>query len=380
MPLILHVGMHKTGTSSVQETLFTSLKDRRFRYVGLGLVNGSRAIQCLVGDDPVVQHVHVAQGIGRADVERLRSYFRRCWERQVMRARRAGVTPIISAEDCWFLSRAELKRLCAMIESAGFQAHLIAYLRTPLAWLSSMFQELLKSGHHTFVDKLLMPSLLDATDPRPFGCDYLRQLAAFEEIFGHDNLTVRVFRRDALVDGCVVTDFCRHFGIAMPHGSIRRVNESLSLDVTRFLYTYNRLGRTQHNLSFPRFLLLLRRLQEFPGRPLRLHPAVLTPAMPLLQDQFRMLRARYGVELGEDWRTTDGEMIGREEDLFCYSQESLDWLAAKTGGARIDGRSGSDVAWQVNDQIGQPRPRFRHRVEYFLTGRLRQLRLILANC
>ena len=49
---ILHVGMPKTGTSSIQETLYHGLKDPRFRYISLerGRTATNRALTVLFAD------------------------------------------------------------------------------------------------------------------------------------------------------------------------------------------------------------------------------------------------------------------------------------------------------------------------------------------
>ena len=379
LPLILHVGMPKTGTSSIQETLFHGLNDPRFRYIALGAANGSRAIQCLVGDQPLVGHLHEAQGIDADRMRQRATQFRQSWERQALRARQSGAIPIISAEDCWFLNRNELLRLRSMLEDMGFRARVVTYLRPPLAWVSSMFQELLKSGHRRFADQLLVVPPKVAADPQVFGCDYLHRLRLIEDVFGKDALTLRAFRRESLEGGCVVTDFCRCTGVRVSARSIRRVNDGMSLDATRFLYAYNRFRRMQQRLPFRDFLLILRRLQELPGPPLQLHPQVLGPVRELLEAQLPLLRTQYGVDLTEDWSSPDSEAVRTEEDLFRFTQRSLDWLAAGAGHSLASNCSGADAAHEVAQCVGRLRPRLRHRIEDHVIGRIRQFRLKRAE-
>lgn len=375
-PLLLHVGMPKTGTSSLQETFFFGLRDPRFHAIGFGLVNGSRAIQCLVGDNPVAGHVHPSQGIDPAAMINLAPRFQACWERQAALARKAGATPIVSAEDCWFLNKRELERLKALIEAEGFRPRVVVYLRPPLEWLASMFQEMLKSGHHTFVEELLIRPPGVGAGGGPWGCDYPGRLAVFEDVFGADRLTVRPFRRGALAEGCVVTDFCRCFGIAMPRRRIRRVNEGLSLDATRFLYVHNRFARAGDGRSHREFLLLLRRLRELPGGALRLHPALIEKCRPALADRIATIQTKYGVDLVEDWTSVPAESIRVEEDLWTFSRASLDWLAAASGGGPV---SRADPR-QIAERVARVRSRFRHRAGDFLKGRLMTRRLRRLGC
>lgn len=369
-PLILHVGMPKTGTSSLQESLFRCLSDRRFRYVGLGMVNASRAIQCLVGDEPVVRHAHPSQGIDPEAIRQLAPHFRGCWERQMKRAIAADATPIVSAEDCWFMARKELERLRELIEAASHRAKVIVYLRPPLAWLASMFQELLKSGHHRFVDELL----IDPSVTRSPGWDHLERLETFAEVFGRDRLCVRLFRREALAEGCVVADFCREVGIDMRPRRVRRVNESLSLEATRFLYAFNRHVRATDRRAFREVLLLLRRLQECPGQPPTLHPDLLAPVQSRIAASAAAIGTDFGIELREEFDAHGVEVLRSEEDLLRYSSESLEWLDAALGG-----RSAGVDPPAVAADVARLRPRFRHRLEDVVRGRLQQVRMQWAN-
>jgi hypothetical protein len=377
--LILHVGMPKTGTSSIQETLAVALRDPRFRYVRLGLANGSRALQCLVGDQPVAAHVHHAQGIDPEAMRRRAPEFRRAWESQLTRAREAGATPVVSAEDCWFFKHHELRRVREMVEGYGFRAAVLVYLRPPLEWVTSMFQELLKSGHHVFADRLLLPHTGGTGLFEPFGFDYLHRIDALEDVFGCGNIAVRAFRRDALFGGCVVRDFCRQLGIELCPRRIRKVNERLSLDATRFLYAYNRFVRERSAPRFRDVLLLLRRLQECPGGPLRLHPNLLAPVRPLLEAQLVEIRRRFGIDLAEDWCGASDDMVGTERDLMRFAPASVGWLYAATSRvspqrATVDAQPG-DIAVRVS----QLRPRLWHRLEDQVRGRVSQLRRIWAG-
>lgn len=47
---IFHIGMPKTGISSIQEYLYYGLRDPAFRYVDFGEANGSRGVTTLFGN------------------------------------------------------------------------------------------------------------------------------------------------------------------------------------------------------------------------------------------------------------------------------------------------------------------------------------------
>jgi hypothetical protein len=374
--LILHAGMPKTGTSSIQESLFSGLRDPRFHYLGLGMVNGSRPIQCLVGDTAVAPHVHQAQGVNLKEMESRRPFFHGCWKRQIQRARRAQATPIISAEDCWMMNQGELGRLRDMIEAEGYRAQVIVYVRPPLEWLSSMFQEMVKSGHHSFVDTLLLASQESSSRNPSLPCDYRRRLGNLAEAFGANRLLVRPFDKDHMASGCVVTDFRNTLGIQLATRSIRRVNDSLSLDAVRFLYAYNRFARQQHPIPSWRFLLLLKRLQELPGKPLRLHPQLLEVVVPTWKDQQQDLLDSYRIQFNEQWNPADPALIRQEQDMLEYSGTSLDWLQAVSG--RMISKE-KNLPEQVARLVGAIRLHPIERWRALYQGKRRQMRIHYAN-
>jgi hypothetical protein len=378
--------MPKTGSSSIQESLFHGLRDPRFRYLALGLVNASRPIQVLFADQPVAAHTHRAQGVSAQAMQNRKEFFSECFERQIRKAKQEKATPILSAEDCWFLSAQELARLREKIHSFGFIPHVVAYLRSPLAWMTSMYQELLKSGHHQFADHLLLGS--DEAPPitATMGCNYLPHLEKFEAVFGKENLLVRSFRHQDLVDGCVVSDFCKSLGIDFPKGRVQRFNESLSLETSRFLYAVNRFVREQEAIPFRKILLLLRRLNEYPGKPLRLDPGILEPYAENLALQLDPIRKSYHVDMEEDWRAigqsnVDPTRLTSERDMLVFSEDSLHWLAKSLKIAPPQTTDSERLAERVAMQVMQLRPRFQHRLQDYLQGKRREriLRSIILD-
>ena len=65
---ILHVGMPKTGTSSIQESLLFGLSDPRFRYISFGDPNAGEFLESLFGDETPGFWVHQRLGYTRQRV------------------------------------------------------------------------------------------------------------------------------------------------------------------------------------------------------------------------------------------------------------------------------------------------------------------------
>ena len=201
-------------------------------------MNGSRPIHTLVADHPHQHHVHPDHGLGARAVEHLRHSYERQWQQQPAIARAAKAIPILSAEECWVLSEIELRRLRERIHAICFQAQVVLCLRPPLAWMSSLVQELLKTSLFNLVDPLLQGAEDQIMASPYLRCGYLQQLARLEAVFGAAKLTIRLLRSDDLLRGWVVTDFCDLIGIDLGAVSICRANDGMSLAASRLLYSY----------------------------------------------------------------------------------------------------------------------------------------------
>lgn len=59
---ILHIGMPKTGTSSIQHFLFYGLKDARFQYFSFGEVDSCRGIGNIFMENPLQETRNIQQG------------------------------------------------------------------------------------------------------------------------------------------------------------------------------------------------------------------------------------------------------------------------------------------------------------------------------
>ena len=66
---VLHVGMPKTGSTSIQESLYHGLRARGFWYVSFGEVNGERVLlTCFGHDQGEDYHHHRKLGLAKDDL------------------------------------------------------------------------------------------------------------------------------------------------------------------------------------------------------------------------------------------------------------------------------------------------------------------------
>lgn len=243
MKCILHIGTEKTGTTSIQQFifenrallkkkgfhLFDSLRQPDNRFLAVAAMHPStrdgltRNVLRLNTDNEVLAFQNKTIADFKTEVNRLPK----------------GATALISSEHIQSRLRTEdeVQRLHSILRECGFQSfQIIVYLRNPADTASSLYSTMIKGGR------------MDATVPAPEDhnveniCNHQKTIEKFSAVFGRENLTVRLFRADKLVDGSAVTDIAHVLGLDLSSGQYAipaKQNESLSALGLRLLQKVN---------------------------------------------------------------------------------------------------------------------------------------------
>ena len=319
---IFHIGMPKTGTSSIQESLYHGLTDGHFRYFGFGEINGSRGITTLFGN-PSSYFYHLQKGISEREVESYRRKWFHRLERELSKASASGQRLIISGETAWALNEDQHSNFRKFLGERGFSVKVCAYIRPLKSYLESSFAQKVATGLGEF--------RIGSANREIF--DFRKRIETIERVFGPENVSAHKYDPEMFTEGCVVRDFCRRYGICLKPEDIRRSNDSLSLSAVRLLYTYRKLG-PGFGTGLTWLLLdwmLLRRLNELKGTPLRLHSSITEPLIQEFSCQQSWLEEKMKSDFSENsFKHDDKDCIRCEDDLFSYDRASLEWLASTT--------------------------------------------------
>ena len=336
------MGMPKTGTTSIQESLFHGMSDPRFRYVdmGQGRMDANRALVTMFSDDPMKPNLFRSIGTTHEKLCREQRMFKKRLSRFLSEAAARRMTPIVSAEYGWIMNRNELVRLKGFIEECSLRTRVIVYLRHWKRQLESGFQERVKSN----VDIELF-----VRDVQENLLDYRKRIETLDSVFGEEQVEVCLYSKETLMDGCSVTDFCNRIGMRFEKSRIRRANDSLSMPAVKLLHTYRLLGPSSNSGKMNRILegILFRRLSRLEGSPVRFHSSVVAPLIQKLSIHRDWIEHRVGHPFVEDIHRDDGgECLREPADMRSYDTASLEWLASETGGTRID--DAIDVAQRMH--------------------------------
>jgi nucleoid DNA-binding protein len=299
---VVHMGMHKTGTTSIQESL-NNLEDDKFVYAKLGnYANHSLPVYSAFADNPASHHLHRAS---RRDDDAVRAYVARVWadfDRSFAKAR--GRTLLISGEDIGVLPDRLLIKLRDYLRGRVDEVKVVGYVRSPAGFVQSHFQQRVKSA------------TVRSFDPEAMYRSYRDSFEKFDTVFGRENVTLWKFNPAAFSEGCVVQDFCARLGIRFPKQRIVRLNESLSRQATAALYTYAKFGehygaRNITGGAGMRLGQLIGGTDKF-----RFSPDVLRPAIDKYREDIEWMEARLGEPLQEELEQYRPGDVREEADLL----------------------------------------------------------------
>lgn len=224
--LILHIGTHKTGTTSLQATLA--------RAGDALLAHGIRYVEA--GREGRLSHNPLAWAIrGRRNTDIS------LWQDVREELADSRATHVLSSEGFWFEDPAVIR---AQLPDAT-EARVVVYLRRQDQYLQSLYKQTVSSGRKVDFDTWM--------GEMGYRGDYLTVLRKWAAAFGRDAIVVRPYERNGrTID--VIEDFLDVLGVD-PHvlegRKVRASNPSPRREVLHFLRAFNQLGlKVDHDKLF----------------------------------------------------------------------------------------------------------------------------------
>nr|WP_320136758.1 hypothetical protein [uncultured Amphritea sp.] len=227
---ILHVGFHKTATSSIQRTL--SDNDKLLFNAGYyypvffrgsrRIVNHSIPFYSVYCEKPELYHVNI-RNKDCLDMEAVNKNY----HSQIEELMQSDKNVIVSGEDISVLSECDLVKLRDEIIDSGFKLEVFCVVRSPYSFLCSSLQERIKNGSACLKDVFVGRKVKDVLKLKKVFSDKVEFLS-FEEICRGDG---------------PVVNFINMLGIDCNKLNIIQGNEGLGNLSTRALANLN--------ISFP---------------------------------------------------------------------------------------------------------------------------------
>lgn len=304
MKAFVHIGMHKTGTTSIQRTL-AALDLADPRYLLRQPANHSAMVSVLFEDHETQLPRLLNSGWTAAGVEMRRAEWRASLE-ETLRTHSAegGEAVILSAERLCVVSFEAAERLRDFLAPHCSEVEIVAYVRSPISWMESAFQQSIKDRQNGF-EALRWPN-------------YRLAFEKYDRLFGRDNVTLKVFLKEHLKGGDVVSDFTAHVGIDPPVAGDRRDNETLSLEALSLVYVRRRFGRP-FDWRRPGAVVadraFVERLRPFGTQRFGLSPALAASILEANREDLAYIEDRLGMALPGGG--SEAGTVGSEADLVA---------------------------------------------------------------
>ena len=318
MKVIIHAGMHKTGSTSIQET-FVRHDLGHVRYFRWRSISHT-GLFALLFSEPVEDFWYFKRnGDSREELLQQREKWLESFEQDLTRP--GWSTCLLSTEAITHphpQCLSALAPLKAFLEKYSDDIQVIAYIRPPVGFMQSIFQQAIQSGR----------SVLNPQGRWP---RYRHRIERLDRVFGRENVTLRKFDPKTLENGSVVDDLAEFAGIALPPGSARNKNESLSLEALALLFVQRKFGRGIAT-GFPgasgKNAALRKCLAAIGKEEIRFAPELLLPIIEANKADLEWMERRLSEPLLDIPKNSNGFLLRSEQDLLSVADRSFPELEA----------------------------------------------------
>lgn len=338
--VLLHLGMHKTGSTSIQ-AVWNGYKDERTEYAALGLPNHSLVLQRAFLEGKAADRVYKNSTEERRPKQQ-EAALRRLDE--VLSG--TGRSVILSGESLFRFDRDSARRTAEFLRGHVARIDSLLYVRAPESFARSVFQERLKKGEASFDLRHIVPA-------------YKSRSLHWAEALGAEPTYV-MFDRPTLHEGDVVADFGMRAGLdlawARSRAHLQNRNTSLSAEAMAALYVLrHRLGvPAAHEEERVRQRRLVEVLQGFGTRRYDFGRDLMQAALDERAEDIAWIQERMGRTFPAE-PVKDPVVFGSESDILAYGEAQAPALrehlrAQGIIGARVDG-SVVDLLQTVRGQV-----------------------------
>ena len=302
---IIHIGMPKTGSSSIQKTLNKQLKDPGTVYIPFANDNHGGVICTLFGGQQHINRFH-----NDKSVEEINIYKRNARRLLINTINSSDASKfIISGEAIQTLDKYHLIDLKHFMDKLFDNVKIVAYVRPPYSYISSAFQQFLKT-HST-----------DITIERAYP-NYKKRFGKFYTVFGSENLHLWKFDPKKFPQNNVVLDFCKKLDIDFANIKTIKKNESLSKEAIKILYSYRKSQVTNSFYNKQKDKLIVYQLQNIGTTKFRFSPLIINPILQKYKEDIEWMERRLGEPLLEKIKETENDIKAIEELLVLDASEN----------------------------------------------------------
>ena len=202
--LLLHIGIHKTGSTSIQ-TALEGYNKNKVKFVAFKEKNHSIPMITIFSELRYNYHIWDKLELSNEDIDKKKNAYLNILLKEFNNDK--VETLIISGEDLSIFKDHEVKELSEFLVAQQINTTIICYVREPLSWTVSASQEIAKNGGRT-------PNLDNFFKSR---------IEKFIKHFGKKNIKVFDYHKSSVSEKSIVRHFSRELSIDLkdlPHTNV----------------------------------------------------------------------------------------------------------------------------------------------------------------
>jgi hypothetical protein len=218
--VVLHIGMHKTGTTSIQKSLYNLDRDG-FRTIRFAEKNHSIPIRTIFSENRLNISFWKKRGFNKNQVMKKKAEYEKILEEEI---RDESVKCfLLSGEAISTLAENEQLNLCEFFKKRNLKVRVIYVVREPFSWATSANQQRAKGGSAKALAKI---------NP-----NYKKRILGFIKGCGCENISI--FKYEQLIQGGLIKAFSEIIGVTLDEKP--RYNESMTAEALGLTYALNNI-------------------------------------------------------------------------------------------------------------------------------------------
>lgn len=350
--LIIHLGMHKTGSTSIQDALYNNAcrgANGEYVYFNFGSINHNHRIYSLFSDNPNLYYLNI--GMSDEEIHNLNTCTKTLIEKEI--EQNINKSFILSGEDLINLSCDELKKLNGYFSSFFDTIKILVYVRHPVSYMTSLLQQVIKSG--VGFERFVSESPLSVDSALNLSMLYPGYRSIFERlrsVFGADNVILKEFPKSSTGSSDVVVDFFNWLNIPCPSNISIKRNESVSKDALAVVYILRKADmKNLLKLSRNEKRELISEVLKIEGRKLTLASNALLPILENNESDINWLKGNLSLDYSEtDFLKRAQGQVGTERELASVGREGfrkVEKLVRNLSLAQNKAQEAIDIVWEV---------------------------------
>jgi len=304
---ILHIGMHKTGSSSIQHNLFLQKDDLNFGYFDIG-ENHSIPIYSMFCDYPENYHIHQRANRNIEQIGEINKEYDALFRQYFIQTNYE--TYLLSGEDIAALSENALVKFKKYLKMFFDEIEIIAYVRPFGSFISSAFQENVKNNGLSGSDfQIAFP--------------HYRRFEKFYSVFDDSKIRLYVFDPKTFKNNDVVSDFCEKIELKIDESKKINTNESLSLEAIAMIYVYYKT--TQKSITF-NIEKLYNLMKGIGSHKLRFCNSMIKEFAQKNKEDLEWIEKKMGMSMDDTDKSDEKDCIASEDQLVDVALKSYTLL------------------------------------------------------